>query len=101
MKRRGSPVRRYDVSARSFHRGGGNVQMRLYKVLTVAVAMGICGVADAKKATTQPAGVHGVIESVQASANQITVKIGNARKGNLQSLRIVLGPNVSIELKNN
>jgi hypothetical protein len=70
------------------------------KLLSAALAVGICGIADAKTSTTsKKAGIHGIIESVQAGKSQITVKIGSAKKGTLTTAKIAIGSNTAIQLK--
>jgi len=69
-----------------------------------ALALGVCGIADAKSSTstsTKPSGVHGIIMSVQRGENKITVRTGSAKKGNLQTLHITIGSGVTVQGKNN
>ncbi len=70
--------------------------------LAAGLALGICGIADAKRASTaKPSGVHGIIISVQSSANRITVRTGSAKKGGVQTLHIIIGEGVSIQARDN
>src|ERR1700722_1072176 len=69
------------------------------KFLAAALALGVCGIADAKNAGTKQSGVHGVILSVQEGQSQITVRVGSAKKGDIQTVRITIGANTTVQMK--
>ena len=73
------------------------------KILAATMALGICGIADAKSATksSKHSGVHGMIMSVQRDVSQITVRTGSAKKGDLATHHITIGAGVSVQGKNN
>lgn len=71
------------------------------KFLAAALAFGVCGIADGKAgSSTKSAGVHGVITNVQSNQSQITVRVGNPKKGNVQTVQITIGNGVTIQGKN-
>jgi hypothetical protein len=75
------------------------------KILAAALALGVCGIANATSTSTATkhshSGVHGVILSVQRAENQITVRTGSAKKGNLNTFKITIGNGVTVQGKKN
>jgi len=69
------------------------------KFLAAALALGVCGIADAKNAGTKKSGVHGVILSVQEGQSQITVRVGSAKKGSIQTVRITIDANTTVQMQ--
>jgi ribosomal protein L21E len=71
----------------------------IVKLLAAALALGTSVGVDAKTSSTRPHGVHGVVISVQESASQITVRVGSAKKGKVQTVRVTIGTNTTLQFK--